>query len=104
MQNTASKIILHSIGKIAYLLCLVPFVGERAVRFLWSKSAILVYLFRFRVKKEKMQNIMLQTFVEKTFGGSSAELVMQALGNHKTSAEELKKIRELLDRIEQEKT
>jgi len=62
------------------------------------------HIYKPAFKKEKMQNIMLQTFVEKTFGGSSAELVMQALGNHKTSVEELKKIRELLDRIEQEKT
>lgn len=62
------------------------------------------HIYKPAFKKEKMQNIMLQTFVEKTFGGSSAELVMQALGNHKTSSEEQKKIRELLDRIEQEKT
>jgi len=50
------------------------------------------HIYKPAFKKEKMQNIMLQTFVEKTFGGSSAELVMQALGNHKTSVEELKKI------------
>lgn len=60
------------------------------------------HIYKPAFKKEKIQRILLQSFVDKTFGGSSAALVMQALGNHKASPEELQKIRDLLDDIEQE--
>ena len=36
------------------------------------------------------------------FGGSSTELVLQALGNHKASASELQEIQELLDNLKKQ--
>ncbi len=53
MQNTASKIVMRSIGKIVFLICLIPFIGEPIVRKLWGKSANLVYFLRFTLRRRK---------------------------------------------------
>ncbi|WP_234734346.1 BlaI/MecI/CopY family transcriptional regulator [Tellurirhabdus bombi] len=42
---------------------------------------------------------LLDRFVETTFRGSAAQLVMQALGNSKTSKEELDEIQKLIDQL-----
>ena len=41
--------------------------------------------------------------IDSLFAGSSTNLVLQALGNHKTSNEELKKIQVLLNQLKQTK-
>ncbi|MBX2840381.1 MAG: BlaI/MecI/CopY family transcriptional regulator [Flammeovirgaceae bacterium] len=46
--------------------------------------------------EEATQKDLLNRFLDSTFGGSAMKLVMQALGNHKASHEEISKIRELL--------
>jgi predicted transcriptional regulator len=43
---------------------------------------------------------LLKGFIERTFEGSAMKLVMQALGNHKPSKEELKEIKNLINSIE----
>ena len=58
------------------------------------------HIYTARVSEEQTQQTLLDRFVETTFRGSAARLVMQALGNHKTSAEELDEIRELLKNLE----
>lgn len=55
------------------------------------------------VAEKKMQKQLLQKFVDSTFRGSAMNLVMQALGNHKASAEELEEIKSLIDKIENKK-
>ncbi|MDQ6480454.1 BlaI/MecI/CopY family transcriptional regulator [Dyadobacter sp. LHD-138] len=50
--------------------------------------------------EEETQQNLLGRFVESTFRGSAARLVMQALGNHSTSKEELDEIRALLNNLE----
>lgn len=52
-------------------------------------------------EKENFQEI-LDEIVETTFRGSTMKLVMQILGNHKTSPEELKEIREFLDDLDEQ--
>jgi len=52
------------------------------------------------VSEEETQQSLLDRFVETTFRGSAARLVIQALGNHETSADELDEIRELLKNLE----
>ncbi len=47
------------------------------------------------------QSLLLQKFVDNTFRGSAAQLVMQALGNHEASASELDEIKALIAQIEQ---
>lgn len=50
--------------------------------------------------EEETRQSLLGRFVETAFRGSAAQLVMQALGNHTASKEELDEIRELLNNLE----
>jgi len=52
------------------------------------------------VQEGEMQKALLEKFVDKTFRGSAMKMVMQALGNHKTSQEELDEIKALIKKIE----
>lgn len=51
-------------------------------------------------KKDETQKVLLDKFLESTFGGSASKLVLQALGNRKTSKKEIEEIRKFLDEIE----
>jgi predicted transcriptional regulator len=55
------------------------------------------------LEKNQTQGRLLDTLLDNAFGGSAASLVMQALGNHKASKEELSKIKELILQIEKNK-
>ena len=46
---------------------------------------------------QKTQRLLLKDLLDKAFGGSSAELVLQALATKRASREELRQIRKLLD-------
>jgi BlaI family penicillinase repressor len=61
------------------------------------------HLYSAAVKEKDTQRLLLDRFLETAFGGSAMKLVMQALGNHKTTKEEISRIRELLDNIEGDK-
>ncbi|GAB3235453.1 BlaI/MecI/CopY family transcriptional regulator [Hymenobacter seoulensis] len=58
------------------------------------------HVYRAAVREEETQGLLLDRFVDSTFGGSAMKLVMQALGNRRTSREELAQIRRLLNDIE----
>ncbi len=53
------------------------------------------------IGKEKTRSNLLERFLENTFAGSASEMVMQLLGNHKTSSEELQKIKSIINEIEE---
>jgi BlaI family penicillinase repressor len=55
------------------------------------------------VLESDTQDLLLQQFVDNAFKGSTARLVMQALGNHEASSEELDEIKALIAKIEQGK-
>ncbi|MBG8552655.1 BlaI/MecI/CopY family transcriptional regulator [Hymenobacter guriensis] len=58
------------------------------------------HVYRAAVRQEETQGLLLDRFLDATFGGSALKMVMQALGNRSTSQEELNQIRHLLDEIE----
>ena len=58
------------------------------------------HIYRAAVREQDTQSLLLDKFVEATFGGSALKLVMQALGHRRTSADELAQIRRLLNDIE----
>jgi BlaI family transcriptional regulator, penicillinase repressor len=58
------------------------------------------HLYTAAVNEQATQQTLLDRFVETTFRGSAARLVMQALGNHMASPEELEEIRALLNNLE----
>jgi len=60
------------------------------------------HIYQPAVSKEKTQKHLLNKMIDSLFGGSSGELVMQALGNHKASAEELEEIQKILDNLKKQ--
>lgn len=54
-------------------------------------------------KKEDTQRTLLNRFIDTAFGGSASSLVMQLLGNKKTSEEELEEIKAIIKQLEQDK-
>lgn len=60
------------------------------------------HVYTAKIAQKETQKSLLNRFVEKAFSGSAGKLVMQALGNHKTSKEELAAIKALIEKIEKE--
>lgn len=52
------------------------------------------------VNQSDTQQALLDRFVDRTFGGSMTQLVLQALGGHSASTEEIDQIRAYLDQLE----
>lgn len=52
------------------------------------------------VQEQDMQKQLLDKFLDSVFKGSTTNLVMQALGNSQTTADELREIRKLIDDME----
>jgi predicted transcriptional regulator len=50
--------------------------------------------------EQKTKNALLEKFVENIYNGSASNLVMQLLGNKKTSKKELQVIKELLNKMD----
>ncbi|MEJ7911937.1 MAG: BlaI/MecI/CopY family transcriptional regulator [Chitinophagaceae bacterium] len=57
------------------------------------------HVYQPSVNKEKTQKHLLSKMIDSLFGGSSTQLVLQALGEQKASEEELKQIQALLDNL-----
>lgn len=51
-------------------------------------------------KEEKTKSILLEKFIDTMYNGSAAELMMQLMGNKKTSREDLKAVKALLDKLD----
>ncbi|UBM60368.1 BlaI/MecI/CopY family transcriptional regulator [Marinilongibacter aquaticus] len=58
------------------------------------------HVYRAAVEEESTQKQLLSKFVQNTFGGQAMKMVMQALGNHKASKEELEAIKHLIENLE----
>jgi predicted transcriptional regulator len=57
------------------------------------------HVYQAAVNKEKTQKHLLGKMIDSLFGGSSTQLVIQALGENKASPEELEKIQALLNNL-----
>jgi len=60
------------------------------------------HVYQPAVNKEKTQKHLLEKMIDSLFGGSSTQLVLQALGEHKSNPEELEKIQALLDNLKKQ--
>ena len=60
------------------------------------------HIYQASVSKEKTQQHMLGRMINTLFRGSSTELVLQALGNHKASPAELEEIQQLLNNLKKQ--
>ena len=57
------------------------------------------HIYQASVSKEKTQKHLVGKMINTLFGGSPAEHVLQALGNHKASPAELEEIQRLLNNL-----
>lgn len=60
------------------------------------------HVYRAAVSKERTQKRFLSDMLKRVFDGSPSRLVLQALGNHKASREELREIRALLNQLDRD--
>lgn len=61
------------------------------------------HIYQALARQEDMQVKLLDRLLETAFSGSASKLVLHALGNHRTSGEELKEIKELIRKLEEDK-
>ncbi len=60
------------------------------------------HVYEAAIERDETQRNLLGTFVDNVFSGSAMNLVMQALGNHKASKDELDQIKALIEKMENE--
>ncbi len=58
------------------------------------------HIYKSSVSQQKTQQQLTDKLMTTAFGGSAMKLVMQALGNKKSTAEEINEIRAFLDKLE----
>ncbi len=56
------------------------------------------------IRKEEIQLSMLDRFLENTFSGSAKKLVMQVLGHYQPNQQELREIREMIEKLENDRS
>ena len=62
------------------------------------------HIYTARSSAQKTQRQLLGDLIDRAFGGSPAQLVMQALSANRASTEELTAIRQILDQLEETKS
>jgi predicted transcriptional regulator len=60
------------------------------------------HIYQPNISKDKTQKQMVGKMVNSLFGGSASQMVMQALGSHTPSKEELDEIQKLLDNLKKQ--
>lgn len=63
-------------------------------------ASVKTHIYQAAVSKEKTQKHLLGKMIDGLFGGSSTQLVIQALGDHKATKEELEAIQKLLNDLQ----
>ena len=58
------------------------------------------HVYTANVSQENTQGQLVKRMIDNVFNGSASQLVMQALGNHKTNTEELQEIKKYLEEME----
>jgi len=65
-----------------------------------SDKTNMKHIYSTAIEEKKTKGFLLEKFVDTMYNGSSSSLMMQLLGNKKTSQEEIDEIRTLLDKLE----
>jgi len=65
-------------------------------------DSIKTHIYQAAVSREKTQKHLLGKMIDGLFGGSPTQLVLQALGNHKASEEELNQIQQVLNNLKKQ--
>lgn len=67
---------------------------------LTADKSSMKHIYSAAIEEKQTKGVLLEKFVDSLYGGSEANLMMQLLGNKKTSPKELAEIRKLLDKLE----
>ena len=65
-------------------------------------STLKTHFYQAATSRERTQKHMLGKMIDTLFGGSPTQLVIQALGNHKASPEELEEIRKMIENLKKQ--
>jgi predicted transcriptional regulator len=65
-------------------------------------DSVKTHIYQAAVSREKTQKHLLNKMIDGLFGGSPTQLVLQALGNHQASNEELEEIQHLLNNLKKQ--
>ena len=57
------------------------------------------HIYRPAMEEQKTKGFLLERFVDTMYNGSPSKLLMQLLGNKKTSKKEMQEIKDLLDKL-----
>lgn len=68
--------------------------------FLTRESQGRKHIYAAAVAREATQDSLLDTFINRTFGGSAKELAMRALGKTKTTQSDIDELKALIDKLE----
>ena len=79
-------------------LKIMQIMNEKGI--LTRESEGRTHVYQPKISQEEIQGKLVDRLLETAFGGSASNLVMQALGNHKSSKEELEKIKDLIKKLE----
>lgn len=91
---------LAEIKDIGYTTTLKNMQNMAQKGMLSRDEAVRSHIYRAEIQQQETQKMLLDRFLDNTFGGSAMNLVMQALGNRKTSREELQQIKALINKLE----
>lgn len=58
------------------------------------------HIYKAVITEDETKQIMLDKLLESAFGGSAMNLVLQTLGNYKTSKDEIEQIKKIINEIE----
>lgn len=64
-------------------------------------SSSRTHVYKALVNQQKTQKNLINKLINSAFNGSASQLIMQALSDHQTSAEELEAIKKYLDQLNQ---
>jgi len=82
-------------------LKLMQIMAEKGM--LLSDKTNMKHVYRAAIEEKKTKGLLLDKFVDAMYNGSSSNLMMQLLGNKKTTKDEIDAIREMLDKLEEKK-
>lgn len=79
-------------------LKLMQIMAEKEM--LTRDASSMKHIYSPAIEENQTKTILLDKFIDTMFNGSSTSLMMQLLGNKKTSSEELDAIRAMLDQLD----
>ena len=103
INETLNKRKPESTKEIGYTttLKLMQIMAEKGI--LSRTKSGKTHIYKAQVDQSETQQRLVNKLMDKAFQGSAMKLVQQALGNRKTSSQELDEIRKFLDELEEGK-